>query len=353
MEIRVLNCGKNSILQPLPVLFIPFSCKKIIGASGDLFHVFLQPLVKELERLYVKGFNIHFNYSPSLIDATMPSSKKVEARAMLMVVTGDHPAQCKIGLFKDGGRHFCRRDKAHATLDSSNSSFQGRYLYDKNRFQCRYPPPKRTMDEMREALSLSVRASTQSQREEILKGAGLSGKSSLWRLHELYGFNLSSDLVYDTMHIFSLNLFQKYISLLLNNSSIEMKRKIDDITARALNCVPPALRYGRWPRYPSKYHDSYKAEENQKFIQWCLPFVLLEIEGFPNNVQDLGLLLIDIAHIFFNYTRDHGWSEEAIQVARTFLSSWRVRCEESLGANSSPLEHVAGIVMLLILLGSR
>ncbi|MCO5579010.1 hypothetical protein L7F22_032861 [Adiantum nelumboides] len=342
VEIRVLNSGKDSFLQPLPILFIPFSCKKIIGSSGDLFHVFLQPLVRELERLFVKGFDLTFNYSPSLIDLALPSSKKTTARAMLMVVTGDHPAQCKIGLFKDGGQHFCRRDKAIASLDSSNPSFVGRYIYDKTRLQCRYPPPKRTMAEMQKALSLSVKTTSQSQRDDILKNAGLSGKSSLWRLNDLYGFDLSLDLVYDTMHILSLNIFQKHISLLMRNSSSEMKRKIDDITARALSCVPPALRYGRWPRYPSKYHESYKAEENQKFIQWCLPFVLCEVDGLPSDIQDLGLLLIDIAHLFFNYTRDHGWTNKTIEVARTLLSSWRVRSEEAFGANSSPLEHVAG-----------
>ncbi|MCO5560550.1 hypothetical protein L7F22_014165 [Adiantum nelumboides] len=342
VEIRVLNSGKDSFLQPLPILFIPFSCKKIIGSSGDLFHVFLQPLVRELERLFVKGFDLTFNYSPSLIDLALPSSKKTTARAMLMVVTGDHPAQCKIGLFKDGGQHFCRRDKAIASLDSSNPSFVGRYIYDKTRLQCRYPPPKRTMAEMQKALYLSVKTTSQSQHDDILKNAGLSGKSSLWRLNDLYGFDLSLDLVYDTMHILSLNIFQKHISLLMRNSSSEMKRKIDDITARALSCVPPALRYGRWPRYPSKYHESYKAEENQKFIQWCLPFVLCEVDGLPSDIQDLGLLLIDIAHLFFNYTRDHGWTNKTIEVARTLLSSWRVRSEEAFGANSSPLEHVAG-----------
>ncbi|MCO5601221.1 hypothetical protein L7F22_055340 [Adiantum nelumboides] len=261
---------------------------------------------------------------------------------MLMVVTGDHPAQCKIGLFKDGGQHFCRLDKAIASLDSSNPSFVGRYIYDKTCLQCRYPPPKRTMAEMQKALSLSVKTTSQSQPDDILKNAGLSGKSSLWRLNDLYGFDLSLDLVYDTMHILSLNIFQKYISLLMRNSSSEMKRKIDDITARALSCVPPTLRYGRWPRYPSKYHESYKAEENQEFIQWCLPFVLCEVDGLPSDIQDLGLLLIDIAHLFFNYTRDHGWTNKTIEVARTLLSSWRVRSEEAFGANSSPLEHVAG-----------
>ncbi|MCO5597525.1 hypothetical protein L7F22_051603 [Adiantum nelumboides] len=121
-----------------------------------------------------------------------------------------------------------------------------------------------------------------------------------------------------------------------------MKRKIDEIAGRALSCTPTSLCHGHWPQSPSKYFESYKADENQKFVQWCLPFVLLVVEGFPEYVRDLGLLLVDIAHIFFKYTRDHGWSKEAVEVAKTLLASWRVRSEESLGANSSPLKHVAG-----------
>ena len=33
-------------------------------------------------------------------------------------------------------------------------------------------------------------------------------------------------------------------------------------------------------------------------------------------------------------------------VAKNLLAAWRVRVEESLGPNSSPLEHVAGMLLL-------
>ncbi|MCO5592710.1 hypothetical protein L7F22_046713 [Adiantum nelumboides] len=59
-------------------------------------------------------------------------------------------------------------------------------------------------------------------------------------------------------------------------------------------------------------------------------------------MQDLGYLLIDIAHSFYNYSRDNGWSVDDIRVMKLLLQSWRVRMEEYLGPNSSPLEHVAG-----------
>lgn len=184
---------------------------------------------------------------------------------------------------------------------------------------------------------------SQVEREEILKSAGLSGESVIWRLYELYSFNLSTDLVYDVMHILSLNLFKKFISSLIKGSTNDMKRAIDVAVTEAFKVAPCSIRYGRWPKVPSKYYASFKAEENQKFIQWCLPHILGVVTNIPESIHDLGLLLIDIAHLFYNFSRDHGWSKKDMEVVKRLMLAWRVRSEESFGKNSSPLEHVAGL----------
>ena len=56
----------------------------------------------------------------------------------------------------------------------------------------------------------------------------------------------------------------------------------------------------------------------------------------------MGLLLVDICHYFFNYSRLHGWSRLDIQVVKGMLQSWRVLSKELDGPNGAPLEHVAG-----------
>lgn len=113
VEIKILNGGKNSIINILPVLFIPFSCKEIIKNSSNVFSAFLRPLIKELEELYIAGIKVMYNYPvEQIFDDPFGHTMKCKVRGMLMMVTGDHPAQCKIGLFKDGGQYFCRRDKA-------------------------------------------------------------------------------------------------------------------------------------------------------------------------------------------------------------------------------------------------
>ncbi len=346
VEISLLNVGNHSSIDVLPVLFIPQSSKKILKGSGDVFGTFITPLVHELERLYVDGVDVVYEYPiDKIFDRPEGFSKSCKIRAMVMMVTGDHPAQCKIGLFKNGGQEFCRRDKAQATLVRDATRPEGRYVYDGNRYQSRFPAPKRTFTEMKNALEEAKRCCSQAEKEATWKQAGLSGKSILWRLADLYGFDPSLDCVYDVMHTLSLNIFKKYIADLLNTSNTPMKKEIDAAVASLTKIVPTSIRYGRWPVSPSVYSDSFKAEENQKFIQWCLPYILKTVNGIAPEMQVLGFLLIDIAHSFYNYSRDHGWSIDDIGVVSTLLQSWRVRKEEFLGANSSPLEHVAGIYL--------
>ncbi|MCO5587093.1 hypothetical protein L7F22_041039 [Adiantum nelumboides] len=346
VEVKILNTGKGSEVRALPVIFIPFSCKKIIGSSSKLFHVFLKPLLQELESLFINGIEIQYNYPINSISGlcNSSSSQTFNARAILMMVAGDHPAQCKIGCFKEGGQAFCRRCKAEARQETKGS---GRYIYDQNRFQFKYPPNKRNVEESTLAIAKYEKTLFEGERESILKDSGLSGISSLWRLYDLYGFDPHIDLVFDCMHILSLNMFSKYIAGLMKALNNDVKKMVDDATHRMSKWVPSSIRYGRWPRFPRKYHESYKAEENQKFIQWCLPYILCEVKEIPKDFYDLGLLVIEIAHAFYNYTRENGWYLQNINVVRTLLASWRVRTEELLGPNSAPLEHVAGVGEIL------
>ncbi|MCO5565134.1 hypothetical protein L7F22_018805 [Adiantum nelumboides] len=232
-----------------------------------------------------------------------------------MMVTGDHPAQCKIGCFKEGGQSFCRRCKAIARLDGEGG---GRYVYDDNMYQFWYLPSKRHVEDSIGAILEYERVSVEAHRESILEEGGLSGVSSLWRLYDLYGFDPHIDLVYDCMHILSLNMFSKYISALMKSLSNKGKRMVDDAIERLSKGVPAHVRYGRWPRFPS------------------------EVKEIPKDLFDVGLLVIDICHAFINFTRENGWSLEDIEVVRSLLASWRVQMEELFGINSAPLEHVAG-----------
>ncbi|KAI5064767.1 hypothetical protein GOP47_0019462 [Adiantum capillus-veneris] len=195
---------------------------------------------------------------------------------------------------------------------------------------------------MSNAVTQASRATSQTQRETNLSHAGLSGDSVLWKFFDLYGFDLSRDLVYDTMHVLPLNLFCKYTSNVMRGLQNESKKKVDECCKLVYKLAPPSIRNGRWPHTLRKYFEGFKAEENQKFVQWCLPYVLSVINEVSRPMYELGLLLIEIAHTFYNFSREKGWTKESIKIMQSLFSSWRVRSEEFFGPKSSPLEHIAG-----------
>lgn len=92
----------------------------------------------------------------------------------------------------------------------------------------------------------------------------------------------------------------------------------------------------------------FTAEEHQKFIQWCLPHILSRVQSITGTLRDIGMLLIDIAHIFYNYTRTNGWSMKDMHVTQKLLMAWRIITEEKEGKNGSPLEHVPGMLYVVM-----
>jgi hypothetical protein len=77
---------------------------------------------------------------------------------------------------------------------------------------------------------------------------------------------------------------------------------------------------------------------------WCLPHVLDHSDlGLDSILGGIGAVLTEVGRLFYTHSRNYGWTFQSRQNARELLAAWRVRLEESVGPNSSPLEHVAGI----------
>jgi hypothetical protein len=70
----------------------------------------------------------------------------------------------------------------------------------------------------------------------------------LWRLSDLYGFNIATDLVFDGMHCISLNIFKKYIKdfVRIYGSIEEDKRNIEAaLEVVEIACLKSMAK--RWP----------------------------------------------------------------------------------------------------------
>ena len=145
VEVQILNCGKYGALKILPVLFIPLHSVEdvILTRIKEAKTLFLQPLVYELENLFLAGFSVNFAHPPQLISRHLcPNREPVNLRAMLMMITGDHPAQTKIGMFKSSGKNPCRRCLCYSSVEN------GHYVYGKNMEQIFNPPLRRSSDEL-------------------------------------------------------------------------------------------------------------------------------------------------------------------------------------------------------------
>jgi hypothetical protein len=63
------------------------------------------------------------------------------------------------------------------------------------------------------------------EKDEVGCEAGISGQSCLWRLYNLYGFDIFRDSTYDVMHILALCVFKKYVHMLVKYAEGNVKIK--------------------------------------------------------------------------------------------------------------------------------
>ncbi len=346
VDLSILNCGRENTLDPIPIMFIPSSSEKIIKqADPHVLTAFLKPLMTDLERVFVDGFPVQYAYPIELISECMfddlPSGLAT-LRAIVMVWTGDHPAQCKVGAVKSGGYSGCRR---HYVISRwrARSGNKGLVEYHDNRKHRRHPSAMRCVTDMTFALKQWQELPIGRERDEVGHEAGISGQSCLWRLYNLYGFDISQDLTYDVMHTLSLCVFKKYVHMLVKYAARNGKIKDLDGALQTVKNLSPARLGARWPRSAESL-GFYKAEEYQIFVMWCLPHVLDHLDlGLDSILGGIGAVLTEVGRLFYTHSRSYGWTFQSRQNARELLAAWRVRLEESVGPNSSPLEHVAGI----------
>ena len=354
--LTVLNAGKENPVGSIPVLFIPSSSEKLIKHSNVVLASFLKPLLADMEEIFLNEIDVVYAYPTEDISEHIPSlgiDVAIKLRGMRLtwnkvnhenfgIWTGDHPAQCKVGCLKLGGYGGCRRHKLSCRWRGIPDTNKGLVEYFDSRRQGRYPSSSRTTVATLESIQVWRELPEGKEKNLIAREAGISSASCLWRLYDLYGFDVLHDLVYDIMHILSLCVFKKYVHLLVKYAEERgLSKEVDEAMA-TMRKIRPLDVGARWPRsiYSLGY---YKAEEYQIFVMWCLPHILDHLNLDMNSTLGaLGMVLNEIGRLFYSHSRKYGWTVKAMTHASAFLSAWRIRMEESAGPNSSPLEHVAG-----------
>ncbi|KAL3694215.1 hypothetical protein R1sor_007866 [Riccia sorocarpa] len=283
VETKILSAGASSPLPPMPVLFIP-NTKGDPSSKSDALNACLQPFIEELIDLFINGVEVEFNYPSELIGGRdLP--KRFKLRIMLVLFTGDHPAQCKFGGFATSGYSGCRRCK-----------MKSRKLFDLYGFN---PSEDLTYDAMH-VLALSMfKKYTEFLKKDAERTS--AGRDAL----------LSA---------------------------------LAEVTKKKARCLQ-----GRWPKDPFNRLGFFKAEEYTNFILYCVPYILYEMGYEPGSIlYDLGRLVFEIARYFYIASRSQtGWTEDMVNKCYMLFTSWRIRHEEGVGASGSILDHVAGAGELL------
>ncbi len=65
--------------------------------------------------------------------------------------------------------------------------------------------------------------------------------------------------------------------------------------------------------------------------------------GLDSILGGIGAVFIKVGRLFYTHSRSYGWTSQSRWNVPELLAAWRVRLVESVGPNSSLLEHVAGI----------
>jgi hypothetical protein len=181
------------------------------------------------------------------------------------------------------------------------------------------------------------------ERDEVGREASIASQSCLWRLYSLYGFDISHDLTYDVMHILAFCIFKKYVHMLVKYAVRNGKIKDLDGALQTVKKLSLATLGAKWPRSTESL-GFYKAEEYQIFIMWCLPHVLDHLDlGLDSILGGTGAVFTEVGRLFYTHSRSYGWTFQSMQNSQELLVAWRVHLKESVGPNSSPLEHVVGI----------
>ena len=309
------------------------------------YDAFLQPLINEIEDLYIHGEEVFFK--SSIPHFSLPDDFAL-LRVLVLLVTADSRAHSEIGLTSAGGLHGCRRCKVTGKYVAERRHY---YFGD---FNERYfaPAEGREADEHRQFGKHVDDAGTVAERSRRSKETGVTGETIFFRLYDTYGFDPVKDLVIDAMHAVVLNLLRRELEDHIfadmgPNATLEVEdrdpvsggvlRRNDLIIALLKVNWTNELRDGRVPTLnPDPSSSSklghWKAEEYSKFAA-VASVVLVGI--IPKRVYDCFMLVVKIHNLVSShYLRSSGWQPEHVTYLKDLLWLHAIKYEELYGLSA-------------------
>jgi len=127
---------------------------------------------------------------------------------MLLLWTGDLPAQLMSP---------CRIHQ----LRGPNISGGSTYYIGGKRYSDRFPVPPCNLEEEVSKMSEIENEDRTTVRAALARQSGYTGSSILHRLHKIYGFNVITDMVFDTMHNIPLNVVSNHLNCYVRDGLVD------------------------------------------------------------------------------------------------------------------------------------
>jgi len=316
IELSICNMTKsdrNHVKEVYVSTFIPV--KALPKDRSCKLDPFLSPLIEELKKLYINGVEIDYPYSTEGV-----SNGKSVVRAMLILWTGDLPAQCEVGKFIFAGKHGCRRDELKGCIYPGST----RYYYVGNRHMMRFPFKNRDVESDFDLMKDIEKEERISVKHNKSKESGYTGVSILDQLRPLHSFNICFDLVFDVMHNISLNVVKKQLDNLVSNQNLPGE-VVDEKMSKI--CWTPELKDGRIPEQFSTRRSFWKAEEFQKF---AFPVMETVLGGLVQD-KDYHLTQLLSRIVEFIFYHRSGWTAEELNLFDNIVKRYLVLLEEWSG----------------------
>jgi hypothetical protein len=295
----------------------------IPNKRSDALDPFLEPLIRELEDGFVDGIQVDYKFPTANI---LPGRAII--RHLLLCWKGDHNGQCETGKFIKCGKKACRRCQLEAVwVQASNH-----YYYPGFRKQGRYPNVKKNILENLETLKDIEEEERSSVKADKAKESGYTGLCIFFRLYPLYEFKYDRDLVFDEMHVVSLNVVKHHIQTLLDDKNGDFSDIDWQEVDKRLNNFPWTHEHktGRLPKAISQRFQFWKAEELSRF---AFPAAEVCLFGMLSSSHDHMLVCLSrIVEYVVNHAKN-GWTFDTANTFHEMCLRYGSLIEETHGLN--------------------
>ena len=175
-----------------------YSVNQLPNNAPHKYDAFFEPLLKEIEDLYVQGEEVLFKAE---IEGISPSDDFPTLHVLQLLVTADSRAHLVIGLTTAGEYCGCK----HCTVIGTYIQ-EKRHNYDGN-FRCWFwlRSALRTAEDNKEKGRQVYEAPSTAERKRRQKEIGVTGWCIFYHLYDLCGLDPMKDMVIDAMHAVILN----------------------------------------------------------------------------------------------------------------------------------------------------